>query len=250
MRHSSLRIMRFVVLTGFLGNTLLQARTVLEAEVLAGLSCRAEITPVLSTVAKHREWTADIGVYDTARTYRSPSDEIGKWIEFRIFRKDMVQIVIRTAYKVQEYSFGSAGGSVGCKIDYASHDFKYDTKRMKNAFSDASLNELLKKYRRGIIYVWSPNMPFSVQGMDVIRAAGRRMKIPVFMLADPHASRVDVNRVVASLPNESFELFQRGVGVHYPTIVMFKNGRIVGPSLPGVKSESIYQELILERLGN
>lgn len=108
------------------------------------------------------------------------------------------------------------------------------------AFSDDDLSALIGS-GRGVIYVWSPHMPLSVDTMTSLAAAARGLRLAVTLLLDPAADPGFAARIAAerTLPAaalqvaDSVELQFRDVLVHAPTAIAYADGRIVGSAYPG-----------------
>ena len=124
------------------------------------------------------------------------------------------------------------------------------------SFTDEDLNYLMKVLPGGIVYVWSPHMPYSMKGIRIIQAVGDRLRLPVFLLVDPHANRtlaLDAQRIFQlgdkdMRPVGSWTLIQRNITTQFPSVVVFKNGNLRGGTIPGVKSEEHYLKLIERQL--
>lgn len=109
-----------------------------------------------------------------------------------------------------------------------------------SAFGDADLAALVRT-GRGVIYVWSPHMPLSVDTMTSLAAAARGLRLAVTLLLDPAADPGFAARIAAerALPAaalrvaDSVELQFRDVLVHAPTAIAYADGRIVGSAYPG-----------------
>lgn len=128
-------------------------------------------------------------------------------------------------------------------------------------FTDAALARLLDAETlpgvSGILYIWSPHMPYSVQGLAEVLALGKRLELTVVPLLDPDADAGLAARVVQArhLPREvlrpmrSNRLLERGVTLHYPTLVLFREGRLLESMLPGYVSPAVCEAFVRGRLG-
>ena len=47
---------------------------------------------------------------------------------------------------------------------------------------------------------------------------------------------------------ESLELWNRGMAIHFPSVVVFAAGRIVGDTIPGMKARDVYERLLAREL--
>lgn len=119
-------------------------------------------------------------------------------------------------------------------------------------FTDADLRELLASGRPGLVYVWSPHLPLSVDGYrQAVAAAGAR-GLRVHAVLAPGADRAFARTSLArgALPEnalrtaDSVELWFRDVHLHAPAILVFARGRIVGDAWPGFHTDGEYGEFI------
>lgn len=107
-------------------------------------------------------------------------------------------------------------------------------------FDDRDLVALLAA-GRGVVYVWSPHMPLSVDAIAPLTAAAARHGLSVTLVLDPAADRAFAARIAAErgLPSEairvadSVELQFRDVLVHAPTAQAYAGGQLVGSAYPG-----------------
>jgi hypothetical protein len=115
-------------------------------------------------------------------------------------------------------------------------------------FSDVDLRRLLDEHPRGIIYIWSPHMPLSIEGVATIRAVGTRRHLPVTVLLDPNADSAFADTAMAargwhgaeSRVVDSTELAFRDVLVHAPSMQAYAGGRLVGSPYPGYHTVDEY----------
>ncbi len=128
-------------------------------------------------------------------------------------------------------------------------------------FDDADLTEAISAGSatgtpRGIVYVWSPHMPYSVHGLQDVLDLGQRLELPVIALLDPDADWQLAARVaeVAGLPGHALRamrsnrLFDLGVTLHYPTLLVFGAGRLGDAVLPGHASPAVGEAFVRAQL--
>lgn len=133
-----------------------------------------------------------------------------------------------------------------------------DTPRHGSAaerFTDAELRRLVAEQSRGLLYVWSPHMPLSVDGVGVAQIVAKRRGLPLTILLDPAANAALARSVIArhgwpldsAIVADSTELRFRDVLVHAPTIQAYAGGRLVGSAFPGyhtVDEYSVYLDRV------
>ena len=116
------------------------------------------------------------------------------------------------------------------------------------AFTDRDLDALLAAPGRGVIYLWSPHMPLSVDGWAELTRAAASRRLTVEPLLDPQADRGFAAAASAGgrLPPsalrvvDSVELQFRELALHAPSIAVFAGGRLVGPLLRGYRTADEY----------
>jgi hypothetical protein len=119
-------------------------------------------------------------------------------------------------------------------------------------FTDADLQGLLTSGRAGLVYVWSPHLPLSVDGYAQAVAAARVRGLTVHPVLAPGADRAFARASLArgALPDDalrtadSIELWFRDVHLHAPSVLVFARGRIVGDAWPGFHTDGEYGEFI------
>jgi hypothetical protein len=127
------------------------------------------------------------------------------------------------------------------------------TQKRVVGFSDINLSEvLLKNPNGGFIYIWSPHMALSVA--EVATLEGLKLKYHFTVILDPKAdmalakSVAEKNKLPESylLPLDSLVLQAADITIHYPSIVFYKNGKILkripgqtGSGLPALINENL-----------
>lgn len=119
-------------------------------------------------------------------------------------------------------------------------------------FTDDDLRALVDSGRPGVLYVWSPHMPLSVDGYRHIAAAAAARGMSVHPLLEPAADRAFAQASLArgGLPADalrvadSVELWFRDVHLHAPSILVFARGRIAGEAWPGYHSAEEYSAFL------
>jgi hypothetical protein len=116
-------------------------------------------------------------------------------------------------------------------------------------FSDDDLADRLRSARAGVIYLWSPHMPLSVDGVAHTRLAAGAQGLLVDVVLEPGADRAFAAAVAAShgwsddtlRVADSVELTFRDVLVHAPTVQVYAGGRFVGSAYPGFHTAAEYE---------
>ncbi len=112
-------------------------------------------------------------------------------------------------------------------------------------FTDARLRALEAKGNEALLLSWSPHMPLSVRGLDEAFARAKISGTVLVPLLDPGSNLELARRIArekgwlasALAVNESSELLERGFRVHAPSYQYLRQGKLLGPALPGYKTE-------------
>ncbi|MEO7359225.1 MAG: hypothetical protein ABI120_02770, partial [Gemmatimonadaceae bacterium] len=97
----------------------------------------------------------------------SPTRTVGVWIERAHLDHGATELRRVSAAQTDVVSVDAAGCLSGTTAIHRA----FNSDSLGNAFTDASLDSLLSTSSRGMIYVWSPRMPLSLNGMTEARAA-------------------------------------------------------------------------------
>ncbi len=170
-----------------------------------------------------------------------PTDALGVWLVERV-APDETSLTRVTADRLSRVRW-----SAGCA---AGHDERDRPAAIAPAFADRDLEALLRRQPRGVLYVWSPHMPLSVDGWRPLQQAASARGLAVEPLLDPQADRAFA---AASLTGggmpatalrvvDSVELQFRELALHAPSIAVFDRGRLTGAGLRGYRTADEYRE--------
>lgn len=126
------------------------------------------------------------------------------------------------------------------------------TKEKLNHYLDADLFSAMKKNSWGVIYVWTPYMPLSVSGLAEIKKALAGTDGELTILLDPRATVGEAEKWIEKglvQKNElrkaaSTEISDRGLGVHFPAVYIYKDGFLANTDYVGFKKSEIYSKWI------
>lgn len=215
---------------------------------LQGRACVRQLEKVLAEWDSAFEW--DRGPMGPAESvvYRSPTGSLGAWTEVWIHTDKSLEARFTTAASTLSVQWKGPD----CRPAMGVKQRTFGPPPPNGSFTDEDLRALVKQHRAGVIYAWSPAMPISMAGLQEMRKAARALGVPVIGVLDPEADAViaeaearrnglakeDLRQV------DSLELMNRGVHVHYPAAVMFADGKIVGPRLPGHATADEYRAFL------
>ncbi len=123
-----------------------------------------------------------------------------------------------------------------------------------NQFDDACLAELLLKSEQnktsGVIWIWSPRMNLSVYGLTEIKPVAALLDLELTVLVDPNHAELTVyepayvSLLSSSKVMKSKILESQGALLHFPVLIIYKNGKILLPNRPGYdEPERLYRYL-------
>lgn len=115
-------------------------------------------------------------------------------------------------------------------------------------FTDADLTSLLATHRRGVVYVWSPHMPLSLDAVAVVRRAAEARDAHVTLVLAPGADPRFAREAAASRgwpPDalrvaDAVELVFRDVLIHAPAVMAYAGGTVRGSPWPGAHTSEEY----------
>lgn len=194
---------------------------------LPPMACPEKVKTILKEWNATGEWQEEKQGGLKGSFFASPTAKVGEWVLVRRIPSGTVISKARDDGRI-EVLFDEK------KCESKSKTY---THKKRGGFGDAELESFIQKNKTGVIYVWSPRMTLSENGIREIQTAARSKKLPVLVLMDkdlPESERLklqaklgkDVTRTV-----DSFELSMRHVQMHFPALLVFKSQKI----LPGVK---------------
>ena len=126
-----------------------------------------------------------------------------------------------------------------------------------DVFTDHALSARLARGDAGVILVWSPHMPLSVDQYEVLVPVTRDLGLALVVVLDPSADPGYARRTArerglpdaALVPLGGIELTFRGMTTHAPSVQAFADGRLVGPVLYGYRAGATARLAIERALG-
>lgn len=218
---------------------------------LQGMACEKEIQVVLTKQGAADDWSRTVDPGENVMAFRTPTSEIGRWIEIQSFPNPYLMILEPTKSKVYEWD---AKTCTTLKLNTVPGvPFK---KAKSSDFNDAKLGELLKEKKQALIYVWSPTMTYSVTEMHTFLKVAKDMNlefIPVFDFLDTQKRAEEV--ISQRMPQiklsrfSSIELYMRQGSLHFPSSFVVSHGKI-SDRIFGVKQEKELKDVIASEMRN
>jgi len=117
-------------------------------------------------------------------------------------------------------------------------------------FTDQDYERLMRSESRVLFYSVSPSMPLSVEGLKEIRFAATALRATLVPLADPGspASELQSLREPRVRYQKSRRLRDLGIQLHYPSVLVSNNHKVVGSPIAGFKTRAGYVTLVSDLL--
>lgn len=210
--------------------------------------CAAEARSTFARWGGSGAWIRRADASNGTKVFASPADQIGHWVELRALRGGDLELV-----KHEPGRGTLVKWAPGCVPQVATRIDPRSIGSEPGILGDEKLAKLIARHRTGVIYSWSPQMPLSIGGLSAIEEAAAGLKLPLVTVLDPAADPKRAREALrglklrqpASLDRfRSIELTFRNFLLHYPSILVFKEGRIVGHMVPGVMTSTRYSQVI------
>lgn len=121
-------------------------------------------------------------------------------------------------------------------------------------FTDKKIEKYIKSKKTGAIYIWSPRMGLSEKGLKEIQAASKAMKLPVLLLMDKDVSEKEHATLSKKIGKDltrrldSFDFKMRNTSMHFPALMVFKDGKILSGVKYGYENAEGYQRDLRNKL--
>lgn len=187
---------------------------------------------------------------DNNNQYKSPSEHFGKWI-YLTFKPNKTQAALKTVDEVLIISWGNE-----CQKQITKKELK-EVKRARRITStpeleDQDIRKIIKESKNGVIYIWSPEMPYSVKAIKQIEKAAKEMNVKLDILLSPTSDIKLANKTANKnkLPRSylrrhvSEELHHRGIDLHYPSLITYKDYKLNRYARHGYETNKYYSHYL------
>ena len=217
---------------------------------------------------------------DGSESYFLPTTLMGHWVEIRKFRSrsrtHFGRVELREFYPVKKSPSLMRQRIYRWRARKQCKRSHIPARRVKlfpyakgaYPYRDNDLRKLVRK-GAGLIYLWSPNMPYSTAsirstkknwGLDTLLDIAAEKNLGITYLLDPYANVPAALRAAEKVKKKvprlkdykvirgtSIELYMRMTGLHYPTLLYYKDGKIARTHLPGISGEKQIRTYIDEQ---
>jgi hypothetical protein len=258
--HKSILAAAFALFATFTAAASPKINTEYEQKYFSDIRCKNEVFEELASMLATREWSLPSArEMDGSRRFHTPTQITGVWVEARIFMNGEALLRRITSNFVETRTFDLETCTLKKTARKSREMFDSpDASQLK--FTDHDLRQLLEQNSKGLIYIWSPNMPYSYQqrmkgksGVEIVRDIGRKLGMKVTVVLDPAASAGYARQLVSqhdymkpeSLRSaHSVELSLRAMRTHYPALIVYAGGRLSRHGYPGIGTEPEYTKYI------
>ena len=183
------------------------------AEINFISECKPEIQKQIIDWKGLDQWT-----HRNDDLYMSPTSQFGNWVWVK---DEGASITLTKANQNTQIRVNFS--KVNCQrkmlvVPVKNADTSFD--------GDDSLEQLIKT-GKGLIYLWSPQMPLSQKGIEEIKKVAVKNGYKLILVLDPHAKNLKPEILIEnSLRLDSFELKMRNAYMHFPSLLGFEDGKI------------------------
>lgn len=193
------------------------------------------------------------------------STHIGEWYELHVSEGKAPQLLTFSPESTHQISWNEKDCHKDDLAQKPLQIFSQEKDPEALAFTDADLKKLLSSGKKGMIYMWSPHMVYSVEQSENYAAVARKKKMEFTAVLDPMVPVAEAaaamktqkkavvgSRRIASVSDlrklNSIDLYMREATLHFPTVFVYKNGkihphRIIGVLTPQGLSNAVDQWL-------
>lgn len=208
--------------------------------------CEKKALEYFSKYEKPLKWMKLPSVESDVEVYKSPTDRIGYWYKIKQDKTELT-ILRESALSSSQVSFSKS----------CIEKTFFTTKKIKSGFADSDVSELLEKSKSakssGLIYVWSAQMPLSVNAIKDISRVAKELEIPLTVLLESDTNidiaakmlkEYELDGKLELKANQSYELKARLGTLHYPALFAYSKGKLVRSAFVGAESYVRYKEYV------
>lgn len=218
------------------------------SEALNKIPCSSKVFLKLNSKLKKQTW-APVSISKRAQPFVAGIEfrDTRSMKAYKIYEMSKKSYFVETDLKTLAELEHSWDPFKACAVTKSKSVAKLAPLPVNEGFTDADLLRLLKSQKQGLIYVWTPTMPLSVEGIEFAKKAAKERKLHLTVLMDAEAEKDHVKtvqeqgRVIASEVTRvaSHELYARQVSRHYPVVYMYKDGFLSNRNFPGQKETDV-----------
>ena len=213
-------------------------------QILDNVRCKPQMQKQLQDWKMTGEWVKQASGGNDQVRLETPTLKFAQWIRVDV-KGNEPRLALLQALSFSEVSFDQQ-----CRpsLSLSTHP---DPKVFAGRFTDKELYAELQAHKqKGMIYTWSPNMVWSIEGINEIKSVAKKMNIPLTVLVSPQADAQLISELVKSgkvkaadtQKHSSVELIMRGISLHDPSLLIWKNGQLERWARPGHEKAVLYEK--------
>lgn len=210
------------------------------AKSLQNFKCYQQAQKLMDKWQVTGEWTRHFDGEKGDLKLVSPTRTFAKWFEIKLGEKPSVHLI--SPQRILNVAYD---GNCHATTTMNARIVKLDDRK----FNDRELAQLIERNKTGLIYAWSPHMPLSIDGINEIKQAAAKLNLPVTFVLSPHANMEFAKKVLneKKLPAEylkvydSLEMVERGSSLHFPSLLIYQNGKLFRRARPGHEVSKIFE---------
>lgn len=214
--------------------------------------CQSSLKKMSKKYNTQPEWLRIVDPDNQTLAWRSPTKVVGTWLQVETDKASRIP-TIKVLSAKNELTYKAKIDSKKCLLSMTSSS-KMPTK-IRYSVTDDQLAEIIQS-DKGIIYIWSPSMSYSMRYLRTFETYARKLQIPFYVFMDPSANKRMVKmaektyRIGKKYQRKvaSNELFMRLYPLYYPVTYVFARGKIHPERIIGVVSEQVFTHKLMERM--
>jgi len=216
---------------------------VVEAKVempkgVPNVRCPVIVAKELEAVGTKGIWIRQIDPNFDSLAFRSPTEKFGQWAEVRFERSGAASVLVVRQDQSLQFSIDK-----NCHVKKS--EFRvFSPVGQEGALKDDELKNILANSHFGIIYVWSPDMVYSMKHHSQFENMAKKLGMKFVSVMDFAGDKERVKDVLKKfgLPPQprtmaSVELYMRGLH-HHPMTFVFRAGELALEPIIGVKPDA------------
>jgi len=189
--------------------------------------------------------------------FKANTNKIAQWMYINKSYFDTESLVILNTEKKIEYHFNPLKGCSSFVTSVSMTQTNHGASEL-SWFTDKDLQNLLSTKPNGIIFVWSPHMSLSLKAVEELKDAVKELNLPITFLLDPQAdqklSKSSIQKYSMSMEAlkrvDSLELSMRNALIHFPALILVKDGKICPKIQRGYRVSKKFKAIITDIMGS
>lgn len=214
-------------------------------DMLEGINCHEKIEKKLKTYSTSFDWVRGVNPEKGILAMSTPTSTFGRWVE--IIKRENPELIVYESEKTTLIRWKR--GSCDQVLNSSFPPLEFLGKR-KSGFTDKDLEKLVNSKKLSLVYIWAPEMVYSMKEMKTFIAASKKANLSFVPLLGndsdvKYAKKALVKRKLKINVKmaRSLELAMRSQIMHYPISFVVGNGRISERIFGVMPTEDLMRQL-------